>query len=182
MKNKKYILIGIPNCGKSTLGRRVAEVLQLPFFDTDKITMEKMGAKNPADFFRFALNGQFMLGQFKIMHELAEFEGPAIIATGAEVALMPECAELMKTMGVVIHIRREGEIAIAGLKGKGKSRLVLHNEKNGEKIDTQEKVVQLYLKELAQYEALADFAFENNGGEDEGLEKLLGIIRKNEKH
>jgi len=140
------------------------------------MTVEKMGVTNPADFFRFALNGQFILGQLKVMEELAEFENPAIIATGAEVALMPECTKLMQTMGTIIHIQREGEIALAGLKDKGKSRLVLRDVTNDVEIDTQEKVVELYSQELAQYEVLADFTLENNGSEDEGLEKLMDII------
>ena len=175
----KYILIGIPNCGKSTLGLRTAEILHLSFFDTDKMTVEKMKVTNPADFFRFALNGQFILGQLKVMEELAEFDSPAIIATGAEVALIPECKKLMKTMGTIIHIQRKSEISLAGLKDKRKSRLVLRDVTHGVEIDTQKKVVELYSQELSQYEALADFTLENNGSEDEGLENLIDIIKQN---
>ena len=40
----------------------------------------------------------------------------------------------------------------------------------------QEEAIRLYAKECSQYEALADLSFENDGTEDEGLEKLLKLL------
>ena len=172
----KYILIGIPHCGKTTLGRQVAEILNMDFFDTDLLTVEKMGMQSPLDFFRNALNGQFLYGQLKVMIELAELNKPALIATGAEVALMPECAKLMKTMGTVIHVQRKPDVVIAGLKNDGKNRLVLVEQESGTVIDTQEKSVELYSQELEQYKALADVMLENDGSEEEGVKNLVSLI------
>jgi len=171
----KYILIGIPNCGKSTLGRRVSEILQLSFFDTDTMARDMLKIENPIDLFRTAFNGQILLAQQKAIYELAALDSPAIIATGAEVALIPECAKLMKCMGTIIHIERKLENAIDGLKNN-ESRLVLRNVTNGTEIDMQEKAVKLYAQELSQYEALADLTLENDDSEDEGVEKLINII------
>jgi shikimate kinase len=170
---KKYILIGIPNSGKSTLGRRAAEKLRLPFYDTDEMVCDKV--RNPLDLFRMSLNGQFLEEQKKIIYKLAKLKGGAIISTGAEVALIPECAALMKTMGTVIHIQRKPDTLLAEYKKSGKRGMVM-KENGGKEIDMQEEAIKLYAEEHSQYEALADLPLENDGTEDEGLEKLLNLL------
>jgi len=174
----KYFLIGIPDCGKSTLGRRAAEVLRMPFFDTDTMVYERMNLSHPVELFRMALNGKFLEVQSKIIAELAELDTSAIIATGAEVALMPDCAALMQTMGTVIHINRSPEAMLEGMKKSGKRGLVMREMKSGKEIDMQKEAVRLYAEESSRYEALADLTLENNGTEEEGLEKLLVLITK----
>ena len=180
---EKYILIGIPNCGKSTLGRRAAEALRMPFFDTDLLVVEKMNLEHPAEIFRFAFNGRFLTEQHKVMVDLAAHEGTAIIATGAEIALMPECADLMKKMGTVIHIKRKPSILLDDYKNSGKCGIVMRQKKrNGDvesevEIDMREETVKIYAKEITRYEGLANLTLENNGSEDEGLERLMELIR-----
>jgi shikimate kinase len=172
----KYFLIGIPNCGKSTLGRRIAEILHLPFYDTDSLVRDKLPIENLVDIVRLSFNGGFLAVQYKVVAELVKLDGPAIIATGAEVALMPKCAKLIRNNGIVIHIRRKPELVLTDLENNGKSRLVLHNITSGKKINIQEKAFSLYTQEYNQYEAVAHLILENNGNEDEGVDKLVGLI------
>ena len=171
---KKIILIGVPGCGKSTLGRKMAGALKLPFFDTDKLMFKYIKLKSPSDIFRFDFNDQFFYANKMTMIKLARNKKPAIISTGAEVALIPECALLMKKMGTVIHIRRELELILADMKKTRVNGIFLI--KNGKEIDMNEDGMELYMNEYFQYEALADLKLDNNGSEDEGLEKLINII------
>ena len=173
----KYILIGIPNCGKTTLGRRAAEILQIPFFDTDDLTVKSLNLENPSDMFRSSFNAKFLKGQYEVMNKIADEKGSAIIATGAEAALAPECAELMQKMGTVIYIQRKLEIVLAEYKNSGKRGIVMRETTRGTEIDMQEDAMKLYAKECIQYEALANLTLENNGSEDEGLEKLIALIK-----
>ncbi|MCL2186952.1 MAG: hypothetical protein FWB86_14045 [Treponema sp.] len=172
---KKIILIGIPNAGKSTLGRRAAEVLNMSFYDIDSIIIENLKLERLADFTRIILNGRFIKEQIKIMCDLFKNEKPAIISTSAETALIHECAVLMKNMGTIIHIKRDPEISLAGMREK-KCSIVM--EINGERVDTQKGVIEEYAKEISAYEALADLTLENNGTEDEGLERLLKMLEQ----
>ena len=176
----KFILIGIPNCGKSTLGRLAAESLLLPFFDTDLLAVEKMKLDHPSDLFRFSSKRRFLTEQYNVMGELAQLENIAIIATGAEAALMPECAEIMKKMGTIIHIKRKPEKLLADYRNSGKRGIIMRQIKNGEEkpeeIDMQEEAIKLYAKESIKYEELANLTLENNGSEDEGLENLIKLI------
>ena len=38
---KNIVLIGMPGCGKSTFGKRMAKRLQLPFYDADSVLEER---------------------------------------------------------------------------------------------------------------------------------------------
>jgi len=174
----KYFLIGIPNCGKSTLGRLTADIMKLPFFDTDAMACERLKVESAIDLFRAAFNSQFMIAQRAAIIELAELDGDAIIATGAEVALMPGCAGRMRAMGKIIHVKRKPEIVLSDLRNSGKSRFVLHDVTNGTEIDMQENAVKLYMKEYSQYEAIADLSLDNNESEHEGVQKLILLINQ----
>ena len=174
-KMSKYYLIGLPHCGKSTLGRQVAEVLELPFFDTDSMVKDRLELTRPSQLFSPSFHREFMYQQYAIMTELAELDGPAIIATGAEIALMSQCVEIMKNTGIIIHIQRTFESLAAEATKDGKPQLILYSE-NGPTINMQEETVKLYAKELYRYEALTDVILENNGSEEEGVEKLVALI------
>jgi len=170
----KYYLIGIPNSGKSTLGRLAANKLHLPFYDTDTILSNRID--NPLDMFKMALNGQFLKEQLKIISKLGKLADAAIISTGAEAALAPECAAIMKNTGTIIHVQRKPEILLAEHKKNGKQGVVM-KKKGGKKINMEEQAIKLYAQEYSQYEELADLSFENNGTEAEGLEKLLDLLK-----
>ena len=172
----KIILIGIPNCGKTTLGRRTADIMRLPFFDTDIMVKDMLNIENPADIMRLCFNRSFLTAQYKAVAELTKLADPAIIATGAEVALMPECTDLLQNMGTIIYIKRDPELVLTDLKNSEKKGLVMRDVTNGTEINMQEEAVKLYAKECHQYEALANLTLENNGSEDEGVNKLVTLI------
>lgn len=170
---QKYILIGIPNCGKTTLGQRVAEILQLPFFDTDKIISKRLKLRSPFDMLNSYNSMRFEIEQYNVIEELSNFEGSVIISTGAEDALTPDCARLLKKMGTLIHIER-----ISKTIATTKPNYVLVDENNEIVLNMQEESVKLYAEELPQYVELADYTLENHGTEDEGVEKLVNLIKQ----
>jgi shikimate kinase len=172
---EKYILIGIPGSGKSTLGQRVAAMLDMPFYDTDEMVRGKIGLVNP---FLVASQRRFLDEQRKTMAELAILETSAIIATGAEIALIPECAEYMKNAGKIIHIKRRVDVVLESLRNGDKPRSVLRSDDGSVEIPMQEKTVELYSRELPQYDRLADFVLENNGNEAEGATSLIALINE----
>ncbi|MCL2267334.1 MAG: AAA family ATPase [Treponema sp.] len=171
---KKYILIGIPGCGKTTLGELAAEMLGIRFFDTDKIFTEKISLLNPTSIFRMVFNGQFINDQIKIMSKLSKLRCSAIISTGAEVGLIPETAKLMKKMGTVIHIQRNYENTLRDMEKDRKSNIVF--SLNGKVIDQYKDMLTSYMNDIELYEETADLSFENNGTIEEGLAKLISLL------
>ena len=174
---KKYILIGVPYSGKSTLGRRVAELLKIPFFDTDAMAKSKVGEIRFFDVLNPRFSMLFHKEEINDVFELTEIDTSAVVATGAEVALITGCAKTLQSMGPIIHIKREVKIILDELEKNVDSRLVLREVNNGTILDFGVKSVEEYSKSLPQYEAAADFTIDNNGSEDEGVEKLVALIK-----
>jgi shikimate kinase len=177
-KMNKYFLIGIPYSGKSTLGCRIAGQLQMPFFDIDVIAENRMGEVRLSDTLnpRFAM--RFRDEQIKATLEFAHHSGSAVIATGAEVALIPECVELMKNIGYIIHIERDVEAILAELRETVDSRLVLTEINSGAILDFGKESVMSFSEDIPHYGAVADFCIDNNRSEDEGAEKLILLIQR----
>ena len=176
----KFYLVGIPGCGKTTLGKRVAECLNMPFFDTDKMAKNKLGDVSYTDMFKLFLHGHFSREEKNAVIEVAGYDEPAIVATGAEVGLVKESVEIMKSTGYIIHIKRETQSILNEMEGKPSIGFVLvdRNNENGEKpVSMQKLAVIEYAKCLAEYEMAADLNFSNYGSEDEGVEKLALLIQ-----
>jgi shikimate kinase len=170
------ILIGLPNSGKTTLGERAAKAMNMPFYDTDKMTTDKMGLINPIDIFRPSFQRRFCEEQLNAVIELASLKAPAIIATGAEVALIPACASLLREMGTIILIKRDVRLMLEDL-SKRTQRLVLTSNK-GVEIDMNAKAVEEYAKEIKVYEEMAHKVFENNGDKESAITKFTEFLKE----
>jgi shikimate kinase len=173
---KHIILIGLPNCGKSTLGKKVAKAMNMPFYDTDEMVTDKLALDNLADIFRPSFQRLFYEGQLHAVTELGSLKAPAVIATGAEVALMPQCVSLLREMGTVILIKRDVPLLLDAV-SKRTRRLVLRDS-TGVEIDMNAKAVEEYAKELAVYEKVAHKVFENNGDEKSSVTKFTGFLKE----
>lgn len=176
---KKYFLVGIPGAGKSTLGAKVANELKMSFFDTDIMTLEGLNLDHAFDFFRFSSASRFYEGQYEVIKQFEMKKEPAIIATGAEVALMPQCVNIMKKIGKIIYIDRCAEVIVEELGKSKKAGFVLVNEAGepkGAEPMMEQRSVRLYQEEVLRYKEVADLVFENRGNEEEGVRGLTQLI------
>ena len=172
----KFYLVGIPGCGKTTLGKRVAERLNMPFFDTDEMARKKLGDVSFADMFRLYLHGHFSREEKNAIIEITGYDEPAIVATGAEVGLVKESVKVMKSTGYIINIKREAQSILNEMEEKP-SGLALVDKNNGITINMSQQAVIEYAKCIDEYEMAADINFNNCGSEDEGVEKLALFIQ-----
>ena len=171
----KYFLVGIPRCGKSTLGKKVAEILELPFFDTDAMVCESLELSDPMELMIATMTGRFFQEQPPVLKKLKEHKGVAIIATGAEVGLMPECVDMMMEMGTIIYLERSADLILELIKRIPQEVIV---EYNGVVIDDRKECIVGYAKEISQYEDIADVTIDNNGSEEEGAIRLVDVIKQ----
>lgn len=172
----KYVLIGIPSSGKSTIGKRAADVLQIPFYNTDEMAHDRVDPRYRNRLLSFTRADMFVDEQRAVMAELAELDTPAIVEVWPEAALRASGAALMKEIGTIIYIKRDTEAALKEVEKK-QDRLILCEVNNGFKIDMRAEAVKGYAAECPRYEALADLTLDNNGSVDEAVEKLVTIIR-----
>ena len=102
MTDKKIILIGPMGAGKSSIGRRLSKLLDLPFFDTDQAIRERAGV---AIDFIFEKEGEagFRVREERVLAELLTGVH-AVIATGGGIVLRPQNREAMKLHGRVVFL------------------------------------------------------------------------------
>ncbi len=94
--------VGPMGAGKTTIGRRAAELLDLPFFDLDHIIEQVCGADIPLI---FELEGEsgFRKRESTVLAEFATREGIAL-ATGGGAVLAEENRVVLKSRGFVVHL------------------------------------------------------------------------------
>ena len=104
---RSIALVGLMGVGKSTVGRRLARRLHLPFADGD-IEIESAAAMTVSDIFAELGEAEFRAGEARVMRRL--LEGPrAVLATGGGAMLNPETRALMKDRAVTVWMRADLE-------------------------------------------------------------------------
>lgn len=97
------ILIGFKSAGKTTLGKKIAERMNLHFIDTDDLI-----AKNNREFYLQFGPAAFREIEKEVIRALAEFQN-TVIATGGGVILDPENIAILKKLGKLIYLQVEKE-------------------------------------------------------------------------
>ena len=137
---ENIVLIGMPGCGKSSVGRELARLTGKRFVDTDEEIEIAEGVPVPELVGRSLTD--FRAIESRIVKKIASERGQ-IIATGGGVPLMRENSEALRSNGTVVWLRRNiGELATNG-RPLSKDR------------ETLEK---MYLERKGIYERTADFA------------------------
>ncbi|APG63737.1 shikimate kinase [Sphingorhabdus lutea] len=80
LNGRSLVLVGMMGVGKSTVGRRLAKKLSLPFVDADEAIEEAAGMHISEIFENFG-ESYFREGETRVIQRLIA-EGPAVIATG----------------------------------------------------------------------------------------------------
>jgi shikimate dehydrogenase len=101
---QNIVLIGMPGSGKSTIGKRLAEILGKEFIDTDQKIVEEDGRDIPT-IFRDSGEEYFRKLESKVLKEVGKLAGK-VIATGGGVVKNEENYFPLKQNGVIIWIKR----------------------------------------------------------------------------
>jgi shikimate kinase len=166
-----FILIGIPDSGKTTLGEKAAEILGMKFYDTDAVASERIySEKKGLSFSQFT--SEFVRAEKAVIQEIAKSAEDAVIATGAETTLFEYNAQELRQIGRFIYIKRDPDRMLDEIRKEFVPRPEAPNTH-----DVRELMVKMYRDAMPEYEKLADFIMENDGDEAAGVEKLTKIIR-----
>ena len=112
-------LTGFMGCGKSTVGRRVADRLGYHFVDMDK-EIEDWAGKSISDIFRDLGEEGFREMERKMLMDVP-CTGDIIIATGGGTPCFGDNLEIMKSRGRVVYFRTSPEVLLPRLK-RGRNR------------------------------------------------------------
>ena len=154
---ENLVLIGMPGCGKTAVGKLLAERLDRPFFDADALLTDRYG-DIPAI---FAEQGEeaFRAMETEILEELGKQSG-AIIATGGVCVTRPENYPLLRQNGRIIRLRRPIE--------------ALPTE--GRPLSQTNRLETLLAQREPLYSAWADFSIDNTGTPEDAAQAILEAI------
>ena len=168
MIDRHIFLIGMPGSGKSSLGRRVANNLRIPYVDMDQRITSIVGCTVTEMFERYGEQA-FRNAETNLLAQLTR-ERPSIVSTGGGTVLRDVNRAIMRNHGIIVLIDRPLEDIMSDIKLD--RRPLLAQKGLGE-------VERLYHERIEIYRSVADAVLDNGHGYHAGLyglEKLLRTI------
>jgi shikimate kinase len=111
---RSVVLVGMMGAGKSTIGRRLAARLRLPFLDAD-IEIEAAAGMSIADIFETHGEPHFRDGEARVIARLLE-SGPAVLATGGGAFIREETRRRIRDKAVSIWLKADADIIMRRVK------------------------------------------------------------------
>lgn len=116
------ILLGMMGSGKTTLGRRAAELASLPFEDTDLVLVRRLG-RPIHQLFQLYGEEAFRRHETKVLEDMAPAQG--ILSTGGGIVVKPENWAHLQRLGTTIYLDVPIELLIQRLETAKKRRPLL---------------------------------------------------------
>jgi shikimate kinase len=111
---RSVVLVGMMGVGKSTIGRRLAARLRLPFVDADAEIEAAAGMSIP-DIFETHGEPHFRDGEARVIARLLD-SGPAVIATGGGAFMREETRGRIRNKAVSLWLKADADIIMKRVK------------------------------------------------------------------
>lgn len=100
-------LVGLPGCGKSTVGRQLARRLQRPFIDSDHWIEQQIGC-SIREFFEREGEDRFRDIEQEAIDQLTRTEN-GVLATGGGAVIRPQNRACLHTRAKVVYLHSSAE-------------------------------------------------------------------------
>lgn len=107
-------LVGLMGAGKTTVGRRLAKALRLPFKDADA-EIEAAAGRSVADIFAEHGEAEFRRGERQVIARLLDGP-PLVLATGGGAFMNPETRALIRSKALSVWLRADIEVLVRRVK------------------------------------------------------------------
>ena len=107
-------LVGMMGAGKSSIGRRLALRLGIPFVDAD-VEIEKAAGMTINDIFAVRGEAEFRAGEARVILRLLE-SGPQVLATGGGAFTNPDTRTAIGAKGISIWLKAEFDVLMKRIK------------------------------------------------------------------
>lgn len=104
------VLVGLMGAGKTTVGRRLAQLLDVPFVDSDQEIVEAAGC-SISDIFELYGEDVFRDLEKRVMKRLLD-QSACVIATGGGAFIQPAIREQIKEKGIAVWLNAELDVLI----------------------------------------------------------------------
>lgn len=127
------ILCGMMGVGKTTVGKKIAEITGREFCDTDALIVEEHG--EIADIFKTHGESYFRVLESAIVKKLSTKDG-LIISTGGGLVLKEENVNTLKEKGKIVFLRATIETLVKRLQADKTRPLLQSNESLQTRLET----------------------------------------------
>jgi shikimate kinase len=110
LRRNTLVLVGLMGAGKTSVGRRLALALGLPFRDADE-EVEKAAGRSVSDIFAELGEPAFRAGERRVIARLLD-DGPHVLATGGGAFMNEETRALIKAKAISIWLRADVEVLV----------------------------------------------------------------------
>jgi len=152
LQRRSVVLVGMMGVGKSSIGRRLAARLAMPFVDADT-EIEKAAGMSIPDIFARHGEPDFRSGEARVIARLLE-AGPQVLATGGGAFMNEATRAAIKAKGVSIWLSAEFDVLMRRIAKRKNDRPMLQTD------DPAETLRQL-LKVREPVYALADISVQS---------------------
>ena len=156
---ENVVLIGMPGCGKSTIGKLLAERTGKQLVDADAAITEKAGMTIPEIFDQDGEAG-FRAIETQVLAELGKQSG-LIIATGGGCVTQEHNYELLHQNGTIFWLQR------------GIEKLPT----DGRPLSQKNRLADMYAVRRPMYERFADHIISNDGSPDAAVAQFMEVFR-----
>ena len=122
---RSIVLIGMMGAGKSSIGKRLAARLGIPFADADA-AIEEAAGMSIADMFVAHGEPSFRSGETRVIARLLE-NGPQVLATGGGAFVNPETRARIQEKGISVWLKADMEVLLRRVKRRD-NRPLLKND------------------------------------------------------
>jgi shikimate kinase len=126
---RSLVLVGMMGAGKSSIGRRLAARLGIPFVDADNAIEEAAGMTIP-DIFATYGEAYFRAGETRVIARLLD-GGPQVLATGGGAFMNPDTRAAIAAHGVSVWLTAEFDVLMRRIKRR-QDRPLLKTDDPGE--------------------------------------------------
>ena len=162
-------------CGKSSIGRRLSELLCCPYIDLDSVIEEKEGRSIPEI---FAKDGEAVFRQMEhaaltsvittgcndgnpirtTSVPLTESTGIMVLSLGGGTVMTRECAEMVMENTICIYLRASVDTLVTNLKDEADGRPMLQSS-----VSLRERIEELMSQRADTYEKTSHFVVDTDG-------------------
>jgi shikimate kinase len=119
---RSLVLVGMMGSGKSSIGRRLAARLEIPFVDADT-EIEQAADMSIAEIFEHHGEPYFRAGEARVIARLLD-HGPQVLATGGGAYMNRDTRAAIRQKGVSIWLKAELDVLMKRIKRRGERPLL----------------------------------------------------------
>jgi shikimate kinase len=114
LKGRAIVLVGMMGAGKSSIGRRLAQRLDIPFVDADS-EIEIAAGMSIEDIFATRGEPEFRAGEARVIARLLE-GGTQVIATGGGAFMNADTRATISTKGISVWLKADFDVLMRRIK------------------------------------------------------------------